>query len=355
MTGSFEKIDYRLRPAKHAERLMLVELVRRMRFEHIDQYRYIGMGSIGFVDHRVFHRGLGISDMISIEAASDESVQERFIKNVPLACIDLKFGHTSQILPKLNFDKKCVFWLDYDDRLSSSMSADIATIGSRLPSGSFLAVTFACGIPPDPKGASAEMERLREEFPTLVSEGARKSEFEGKLYADLGKRALGNSLERSLIEMDATLSFDDQRVSSQVFIFVIEMARQCARWVGSFINGARREFLWIVPSISSHIIGMLIMILLLKFRNLRRLRYRNWKGLFQRETCPISLGSKKRIGPHSNRFTDTFRALVYLSPCNVRRYFACLNRLHCLPCIFVPSSPAGGALGVSRGGADECP
>ncbi|WP_406720379.1 hypothetical protein RPE78_09195 [Thioclava litoralis] len=219
MTGSFEKIDYRLRPAKHAERLMLVELVRRMRFEHIDQYRYIGMGSVGFVDHRVFHRGLGLSDMISIEAASDESVQERFIRNVPLACIDLKFGHTSKILPKLDFDKKCVCWLNYDDRLSSSMSADIATIGSRLQSGSFLAVTFACGIPTESKGASAEMKRLREEFPALVSEGAKQSEFEGKRYADLGRRALGNSLERSLIEMDATLPLEDRRVSSQVCYF----------------------------------------------------------------------------------------------------------------------------------------
>lgn len=153
MTGSFEKIDYRLRPAKHAERLMLVELVRRMRFEHIDQYRYIGMGSIGFVDHRVFHRGLGLSDMISIEAASDESVQERFIKNVPLACIDLKFGHTSEILPKLNFDKKmCLLaglrrpsFLQYVRRHSH----DWLALAKRFISGSDLRVWY----PPGPEGS----------------------------------------------------------------------------------------------------------------------------------------------------------------------------------------------------------
>lgn len=60
MAGSFNKIDYRLRPAKHAERVMLCDLLRRMRFSSLESYQYVGFGSVAFVDFRMIHRALGI-------------------------------------------------------------------------------------------------------------------------------------------------------------------------------------------------------------------------------------------------------------------------------------------------------
>ena len=70
MPGTFKKIDYRLRPAKHAERVMLVDLFRRMRFAPIETYQYIGFGSVAFVDFRMVHKELGIKGLVSIEVIS---------------------------------------------------------------------------------------------------------------------------------------------------------------------------------------------------------------------------------------------------------------------------------------------
>lgn len=219
MTGSFEKIDYRLRPAKHAERLMMVELCRRLRFSHIDEYQYIGMGSVSFVDHRVFHKGLGITHMVSFEATDDPIIQERFKQNIPLACIDMHFGYSTDVLPTLNYDRRSIVWLDYDDKLSASMVADISTLGARLRSGSAIFVTFACGMPSERLAATKELSRLKENFPLLIEEGAKIADFDGKKYADFGKRALFNSLERAMLHQDAANPEAERRTAAQVCYF----------------------------------------------------------------------------------------------------------------------------------------
>ena len=219
MTGSFEKIDYRLRPAKHAERLMLIELCRRQRFDHVDQYQYIGMGSVGFIDHKLFHKGLGINHMVSFEATESDAVQERFNRNIPLACIDMRFGYSSEVLPDLDYERRAIVWLDYDDKLSGSMAADIGILGSRVKSGSLIFVTFSCGMPPEGTGSARELQRLRDQFPHLVGEAAKASDFEGANYANLGRRVLGEALERSLLEHDAALDPNLRRRCSQVCYF----------------------------------------------------------------------------------------------------------------------------------------
>lgn len=219
MTGSFEKIDYRLRPAKHAERQMLVEICRRQRFDHVDQYQYIGMGSVGFIDHKIIHRGLGINHMVSFEATDDEHVQERFKQNLPLACIDMRFGFSGDVLPTLNYDRRSIIWLDYDDRLSSSMSADLGIIATRVRSGSLIFTTFSCGMPISAEEEAQELARLRDHFPSHVSETSKASDFAGEKYADLGRRALGDALEQALLEHDAPLPEHDRRVKSQICFF----------------------------------------------------------------------------------------------------------------------------------------
>ena len=60
LSGSYNAIDYRLRPAKHAERAMLVEAAARLRFSDLQNYRYVGFGSIYFSDFEIFHKVLGI-------------------------------------------------------------------------------------------------------------------------------------------------------------------------------------------------------------------------------------------------------------------------------------------------------
>ena len=68
MTARYRRVDYSLRPAKHAERRMLAEVFRRLRpFQPIEDYTYIGFGGLWFVDFALIHRMLGVHKMISIE------------------------------------------------------------------------------------------------------------------------------------------------------------------------------------------------------------------------------------------------------------------------------------------------
>jgi hypothetical protein len=140
MPSSYELVNYSLRPAKAAERKMLCEIVRRLEpFSRIAAYRYVGFGSIYFADFNLFHQNLGISDMVSIE--KDEANEDRFRFNRPFRCVNLVIGHSNTVLPTIAWDKRCFLWLDYDSKLNKSVLADIATVVSKVASGSLLVVT----------------------------------------------------------------------------------------------------------------------------------------------------------------------------------------------------------------------
>jgi hypothetical protein len=63
MAGSYEKINYSLRPAKSIERKMLCDAFRRLSaFGKVENYQYIGFGSTYFSDFSLFHKALGISN-----------------------------------------------------------------------------------------------------------------------------------------------------------------------------------------------------------------------------------------------------------------------------------------------------
>lgn len=146
MAASYRKIDYRVRPAKSIERKMLAESFRRLiEFEPLLRYRYIGMGSIYFSDFQLFHKHLGFESMISIEDASDEVVRRRFHLNVPFGHIEMKFGNSSVVLQRLNWDSKTVAWMDYDGALTSACLADIEYLVRHSASGSIFLLSVNAG------------------------------------------------------------------------------------------------------------------------------------------------------------------------------------------------------------------
>lgn len=142
MAGSYREIDYRVRPGKYAERLMMVEAFRRLRFGSVESYQYVGLGSVYFSDFTLIHRALGISKMISIE--NNEHDRERFEANIPFGCIEMLWGDTSARLPNVELGGRSIIWLDYDGRLSRPVLGDIAEVSSRVGGGSVLAVTAQC-------------------------------------------------------------------------------------------------------------------------------------------------------------------------------------------------------------------
>lgn len=140
MTASYRKIDYSLRPAKFAERKMLCEMFSRMKaFDALESYRYIGFGSIWFTDCILFHKALGIGNIISIEKEGNH--QERFEFNNPYGCIKLVIGSAADVLPGLDWNHRSIIWLDYDDPLSPAILEDVRTVATRATSGTALAVS----------------------------------------------------------------------------------------------------------------------------------------------------------------------------------------------------------------------
>ena len=124
MAPSYEKINYLLRPAKNVERKMLVEAFRRLsEFGNLPNYRYIGFGSTFFSDFNLFHKALGITKMVSIE--KDIENRRRFKFNRPFVCIQLRFGHSNDVLPTINWRSRTIVWMDYDSRLSPAVFTDI--------------------------------------------------------------------------------------------------------------------------------------------------------------------------------------------------------------------------------------
>lgn len=141
MPSSFEKINYNLRPNKCIERKMMSEILGRLSFiEDLDTYRYIGFGSPYFADFILFHKNLGINDLISIEQETTKS--SRFDFNIPYSGIEIKYGHSNTVLPNLELNsKRNIVWLDYDDKVSDFMFSDINTFFLEAKTGSFFIIS----------------------------------------------------------------------------------------------------------------------------------------------------------------------------------------------------------------------
>lgn len=146
MTASFKRIDYSLRPAKHAERRMLCDVFRRLKpFGRVEDYVYVGFGSIWFSDFTLLHRSLGIREMISIEQV--ETAEARIEDNKPFR-IPVIYKKSKHALPELDWKRKHFLWLDYDDPLSMDVLLDLRTVVSRACSGTVLTVSVQCSRAP---------------------------------------------------------------------------------------------------------------------------------------------------------------------------------------------------------------
>ena len=140
MPGSYRQINYSLRPAKATERKMICEVFRRLYpFGKIETYRYIGFGSIYFSDFHLFHRALGMDDMLSIE--KDAYAEECFEFNKPYKCVRIDCRPASEVLPELDWQVKTLAWLDYESKLDETVLSDVGSVCAKACSGSVLIVT----------------------------------------------------------------------------------------------------------------------------------------------------------------------------------------------------------------------
>ncbi|WP_144528286.1 O-methyltransferase [Peribacillus simplex] len=211
--SSYENINYQIRPAKAIERKMLCDSFRRLNeFALIESYTYVGFGSTFFSDFILFHKTLGISEMISIE--HDEEKEERFQFNVPFNCIDWIPGTSNDVLPTLDWSNKAIVWLDYDDSFNLEMLEDIKYLTSSLVSGSMLIIS--CNVH-FPNGKRLEMmkEKLQEKMP----EGLKEEDLDGWNVAKETRKIILSEIEKTLYEKNTLKPADKKYVFKQLFNF----------------------------------------------------------------------------------------------------------------------------------------
>lgn len=140
------EVDYRVRPAKQAERAMIGNLVAHVgQVEPWSSFRYVGMGSIYFVDFVLMHRRFGIDDMISIEGRDE--ILERCKFNMPYGCITLFGGTVASALPELRSDQPTIMWLDYTGSTTEDRLEEVRVATGDLATPSLFLVTTDITVP----------------------------------------------------------------------------------------------------------------------------------------------------------------------------------------------------------------
>lgn len=196
---SFEKLNYSIRPNKNVERKLIVKLLQAISSTgqfNIRGYRYIGFGSIWFVDFTLFHRALGITDMVSVEKESSRERRLRF--NKPFDCVNLILAEYSDAFADLNWDKRSIVWLDFDDILRPELFDSLKRTLLKVQSGSIVFVSVNADswqLSSLPQGEKKLSEA--EALSLVVDSADLPADYQGRISRNLFPALVGNILENA--------------------------------------------------------------------------------------------------------------------------------------------------------------
>jgi hypothetical protein len=175
---SYEKFNYLLRPAKQVERKLLIEGLHQLAAGgfHLRRYRYVGFGSPFYADFALFHKYLYIDDCWCVEHML--SIEKRMRFNRPFSHVRLHMCEVSEIVARLDRDRKHLVWLDYDFPLTDQVLGDVAGFATTLAAESIIIVT----VEADPRVQADLPAALRNE----VTEYRRQ-----RVETEIGHRATG--------------------------------------------------------------------------------------------------------------------------------------------------------------------
>ena len=239
MPGSYEKVNFAIRPAKCIERKMLCEAFQRLReFGPLERYRYIGFGSTYFADFILFHKVLGLRNMVSIEA--DRQNRRRFAFNKPFRCIRMRYGWSNEQLPELAWGTRSIVWLDYDYALDESVLADVRLLVSRLTSGS-LAVFTVDARPPNPRSRPRDsLAEIRGRLPSRIPAEVGAADLDDWGTAKVYRQVIHNEVEQALSDRNGVLDVGHRLTYTQLFNFHYEDGAKMLT-VGGLLHAKRHE------------------------------------------------------------------------------------------------------------------
>ncbi|WP_020537680.1 O-methyltransferase [Lewinella cohaerens] len=162
-----ENISYNLRPNKHIERRLFVDLLSLLCDKPRDNYAYISMGGPQLVDHKLMHYELGFKKLYSIE--SDPNVFDRQIFNLRPGCIHCELQSVNEMISNFaDIDERYpeedyIIWLDYaaaNERYEQL--SEFQSLVSTLNSGDLVKITI--NVNPTSLGQRQSNEESGEEL-----------------------------------------------------------------------------------------------------------------------------------------------------------------------------------------------
>lgn len=141
-----QSLNFSTRQNKSIERSLVFESLRALQANNLFKpIKYVGFGSVWFVDFQMAHRVLNPVHLLSIE--KDPNIASRAKFNRPFRNIDVEQGEADKVLPVLmdqddKDDFSWVVWLDYDGPLESVELESILETAGDLPRSSVLLTTF---------------------------------------------------------------------------------------------------------------------------------------------------------------------------------------------------------------------
>lgn len=237
---SFHKIDYRIRPAKSVERKLLAEALRKLtRVGPMEEWTYVGFGSVYFSDFILLHKTLGLSDMISIEQASQ--YRDRVLFNKPYGYVGMLWGTAAQCLPQVDWKKRTITWLDYDQPLNGEVLADLSMLATNARSGSL----FLATVDVDPKRITAEwVDELRDEIGAeLVPRSIEAGHLKGARGPALAWRLINRSIREAIRVRNLSTASDSRVEYRQLFNFVYDDSSRMVTVGGLLVGNEEREAL----------------------------------------------------------------------------------------------------------------
>lgn len=227
------KVNYALRPGKASARRMVVEALARLGpIAPVEQYRYIGMGSIYFRDFELIHRRLGIDQMVTIEG--DPAATDRVRFNLPLSCIEPMMDRTGDALPKIRIeDSPHIVWLDYESTVDQGVLSDVEEVARRCAAASVLIVTANAGRPR--RDRDQWLSELGDDRPEPRDPGAKAE------YALLAYRVLRARIDDALDLRNSGRPREHRVAFRQMFHMIHADGATMLTVGGAFVPEARSE------------------------------------------------------------------------------------------------------------------
>jgi hypothetical protein len=223
---------------------MLCEVFRNLHpYQRVEDYVYVGFGSVWFSDFSLFHKSLGIKDMVSIEREKDH--EKRVLANTPFQ-ISVIFREAKLALPDLNWERRQLLWLDYDDTLTLDMVHDANTVATRAISGTVLAISVQCHKAPEVAEAEREsasdqhaidaVERLRQKLGrSRISSSISEEDLTGWAFGDFSRSILMNEID-STLKVRSSINPSEKMKFKPICEFEYEDGAKMTTLVGIFYD-----------------------------------------------------------------------------------------------------------------------